>query len=122
MKDKLVTRLNTIVTNVSSRTYPNLAPQGTTAPFLVYSVPAKIRDYTMSGFSQFTKIWFLIKVYATTKTSAESTAAQVITAMDGWPATDSKINAVFVQSEKDGKEVDTSLYFVNQIVEIQHNY
>jgi len=68
---------------VSSRIYPNVAPESVTFPYLVYSVISSERMHTLPGVANMQRKTIQIDCNATTYSGAKALATAVISALEG---------------------------------------
>lgn len=68
---------------VSTRIYPNLAPESATLPYIVYSVVQADRYHTLIGSGDPANYRFQMECVGTTYASAKSVSAAVIAALQG---------------------------------------
>lgn len=90
-----------LTTLVSTRIYPVDAPQQPTYPYIVYFKVNNNRKYCHQGFANASTQLFQADCYATTYSDAKAIATQLITAIDSWYLTNTKVQAAFIDNEAD---------------------
>lgn len=94
-----------LLDGVTTRTYPNKAPQGTVLPFLVYTVVLTSPNDTKDGVSDLDVIRIQVSVFSNTYANAQTLAGSVRTALDRYSGT---IQSVVIDSIN--FEGETDLY------------
>lgn len=79
--------VSAVTSLVSTRIYPDLAPQNTTYPFLVYRLTGNVPTDTKEGVSKLDVVQVTIEIYANTYTSKADIAEAVRTALDRYSGT-----------------------------------
>jgi hypothetical protein len=116
--DDLYTRLSGytgLSAYVGDKIYPaNNVAQSVVDPYIAHFKVHREKIYTHNGYSGTSIYSIQLSVFAATKDQSELIAAQVVAAMEGWPAADkNKIGFVFQEGEGDGWDQDRLLYFVD---------
>lgn len=93
-----------VLTAMSTRLYPVNIPQKTTLPAAAYQRISGPRTLAHDGPTGLALARFQITVEASSYSSAESTAAAIVTAVDGYAATvgSVKVQEIQVENELDG--------------------
>jgi hypothetical protein len=127
LKASLYTYLSTyagLTALIGTRIYPSGdVPQGPVIPYCVYSRPNSERVYSHQGFSSLTDDNLQINCYSTTTLSVEAIEAQVIAAIEAWPATNGSVQAAFVDNVVgDLYDPQTELQFSAIEISIAHSF
>ena len=72
------------ITATGGRVYPSIAPTLPTSPFIVYDRVSAVPQNSMSETASLINSRVQIDVYAQTYSEAQTVAASVVTAMNGW--------------------------------------
>ena len=107
---------------VDTRIYPDVAPQGTDFPCLVYSKTSIEPNDTKSGASTNDRINVQLDVYGTTYQQTETIATRVRTALDRYSGTLEGIifqQVVFIDDSNEGKDEDRNIFRVRQQYQIR---
>ena len=83
IQEALYTLLATI-TATGGRVYPSIAPSLPTSPFIVYDRVSAVPQNSMSETASLINSRIQIDVYGQTYSEAQTVAAAVVTAMNGW--------------------------------------
>lgn len=111
IESALYTRLTTyapLTALISTRTYPVVAPQGTTLPYCVYRKVSPGRRYTMDGYAGIQRPRMQVSCYGATYGQAKGVAAQLIAAVESWAG----VESAWVENEVDFYDKDTNTYHV----------
>ena len=107
---------------VDTRIYPDVAPQGTDFPCLVYSKTSIEPNDTKSGASTNDRINIQLDVYGTTYQQTETIGARVRAALDRYSGTLESITfqqVVFIDDSNEGKDEDRNIFRVRQQYQIR---
>lgn len=107
---------------VDTRIYPDVAPQGTDFPCLVYSKTSIEPNDTKSGASTNDRINIQLDVYGTTYQQTETLSTRVRTALDRYSGTLESITfqqVVFIDDSNEGKDEDRNIFRVRQQYQIR---
>lgn len=86
---------------IGIRIYPVQSPQKVACPYCVYFKVSPGRSYTHQGHSPPDRPRMQVSCFGNTYASAKAVAAQVIAAMEAWPAANSSVQAVLLDDEFD---------------------
>ena len=120
VRTEFISRLQTGVTLVSSRVHRIKAPQTTAKPFITVELQDPGRKYVFGGTSGLSIAVMSATSVATTYNGAAAVAAQVETAMEGWPAAKAEVQEVNMVDETEEYYDDAELYGVTQTFQIFH--
>ncbi len=81
-----LTSQSSVTDLVSTRIYPQAAPQGASLPYVIYDVGSNPVE-AMSGHAGLTYASFSISCYATTYASVKEISEKIRLALDGWSGT-----------------------------------
>lgn len=105
------------------RRYWVRAPQNATKPFIVLNRVSGVRDYHMQGPSGFVSSRVQCDIYASTYTSAKTTARALVGAVSGHRGPN--IQGVFVDSERDLPAADagevSNLFRISIDLNVSHS-
>lgn len=109
---------------VGTRIYPSGdVPQSPIVPYCIYSRPNSERTYSHQGYSSLNEDNVQINCYNTTTAGVEAIEAQVIAAIEAWPAADSDVQAAFIQNiVGDLYDPNTDLQFSTLEVLLLHSF
>lgn len=103
--------------------YPMIVPEGTAAPFIIYSRTSTTRDLTMESESGHPMGLFAVEIYTDSYSEGKDLAAAVMVSLlyfEGAP----RSGMINIAEESDGQPVfingrDVPTYVINQSYEIQ---
>jgi len=126
LKTSLYSYLSTyagLVALVGTRIYPvGDVPQSPTVPYCVYSRPSSDRVYSHQGYSHLSEDDIQINYYDTTTAKVEAIEAQVIAAIEAWPAANSSVQmALITNIAGDLYDPQTDLQFSELEVSLFHS-
>lgn len=106
---------------VSSRIYPDMPPQGTTYPCIVYMIIATDPTNTKEGVSQLDNVRLDVNIYAENYDSGVTIAERVRTLLDGYSGTSATItmDIYFVNQQSGDYTMETGVFWANQTFEVQ---
>ena len=102
MKATLYAKLKSVATGVSNRVYADLAPQGATAPYIVYQQISGVDENTHDGYAGLQRSRWQVGCYATTAAAVETIAQQVIDGLHSYAT--SPVQATFRDGTVSGYE------------------
>lgn len=120
VRTEFITRIKTAATLVSNRVHRIKAPQSSAKPYIAVILQDPGRQYVFGGTSGLSIAMMQAMSVATTYDGAAAVAAQVETAMEGWPAAKSEVQAVNMTDESEDYDVETEFYTVTQTFQIFH--
>jgi len=85
-----LTSQSSVTDLVSTRIYPQAAPQGASLPYVIYDVGSSPVE-AMSGHTGLTYANFSLSCYATTYASVKEITEQVRLVLDGWSGTSESV-------------------------------
>lgn len=103
---------------VGTRIRPVLAPGKLEAPYCVYMVVSQVRQYSHDGYGNLDRYRAQISCFTQDKDGssgygqAAAVAAQVIAAMEAWPAANVRVQACFLEDRGDLYEEETGYYHI----------
>lgn len=120
VRTEFISRLKAGVALVSNRVHRIKAPQTSAKPYIVIILQDPGRKYVFGGTSGLSIALMQAVSVATTYDGAAAVAAQVESAMEGWPAANAEVQAVNLVEESEDYEVETELYTVSQTFQVFH--
>ena len=102
-------------TGGGSRVYPNIAPDGVTRPFVVYSRVSAVSENVLSGSPGLINTHLQVDVYSNAYSEAQTIAAQIVGLMESWAVQN------VLTLELDEFEGDTKLHRVILDFSIWHS-
>lgn len=121
IEETLYTRLSTyanLTSLVSTRIYPNIAPQESTLPIVVYRTVSSVRETAMGSDPGIVETRVQLSCFGTTYSSAKNVAKQVRLATQRWSGTG--VFDTFIDSEVDLYEPNTLYHHVMVDIKIHH--
>lgn len=108
---------------VGSRIYPNIIPQNSTYPCIIYGRVAAEHFHCMEGSSGLVAETYQIDIFATSKSSAEAIAEQVRLALQGYRGTSAgvAVNGVLLTDTRDDYSDVARLFNVSHDFKIWAN-
>jgi hypothetical protein len=104
---------------VSTRIYPDMAPQNAEYPFIVYRLTGNLPSDTKEGASILDVVEATVEMYSKTYTQAQDIAGAVRTALDRYSGT---VSGVEIDSIRFAAAASMPMVFDEHIYIVEHTY
>ena len=108
MRATLLAKLKTSATSASNRVYGDVAPQGATAPYIVFQLISTVDENTHNGYADLMRSRWQVACYATGATAAQTLADEVVDGLRDWVS--SPVQACFRDGSVSGYESGAGVY------------